>query len=52
MKKTKKKGAKSKSKKQVGYLLSKGSPLTEAQKNKLKGELHSGKVKVKKGKKK
>lgn len=39
-------GAKKKSKKQVGYLLSKGSPLSEKQKDKLKGELHSGKVKV------
>ena len=37
-----------KSKKQVGYLLSKGSPLTAAQKGKLKGELHQGTVKVKK----
>lgn len=39
-------GAKTKSKKQVGYLLSSGSPLSAAQKKKLKGELHSGKVKV------
>lgn len=39
---------KSKSKKQVGYLLSSGSPLTDAQKSKLKKELHSGTVKVKK----
>lgn len=39
---------KKKSKKQVGLLLSKNSPLTPAQKNKLKSELHSGKVKVKK----
>ena len=38
--------AKTKSKKQVGYLLSSGSPLSAAQKSKLKGELHSGKVKV------
>ena len=37
---------KTKSRKQVGYLLSKGSPLTPAQKSKLKGELHSGTVKV------
>lgn len=44
------KGAKKKSKKQVGYLLSKGSPLSDTQKSKLKGELHSGKVKVKGGK--
>jgi hypothetical protein len=42
--------AKMKSKKQVGLLLSKGSPLTPAQQKKLKGELHSGAVKVKKGK--
>jgi hypothetical protein len=40
--------AKMKSKKQVGYLLSKGSPLTGPQKDKLKSELHSGEVKVKK----
>ena len=38
---------KEKSKRQVGYLLSSGSPLTEAQKSKLKSELHSGAVKVK-----
>jgi len=37
---------KTKSKKQVGYLLSKGSPLSERQQNKLERELHSGKVKV------
>ncbi len=37
-----------KSKKQVGLLLSGGSPLSLAQKAKLKRELHSGKVKVKK----
>ncbi len=43
--------AKMKSKKQVGYLLSSGSPLNSKQKSKLKGELHSGKVKVMKGKK-
>jgi hypothetical protein len=39
-------GTKSKSKKQVGYLLSKGSPLKKKQKEKLKKELHTGKVKV------
>ena len=44
----KRKGAKTKSKKQVGYLLSKGSPLSDKQKSKLESELHSGKVKVKK----
>lgn len=38
-----------KSRKQVGYLLSKGSPLSGSQKDKLKGELHSGSVKAKKG---
>ena len=44
---------KTKSKKQVGYLLSdKVSPLSEKQKEKLKGELHRGTVKVKKTKKK
>jgi len=37
-----------KSKRQVAYLMSKGSPLTEQQKATLKGELHSGKVKVRK----
>jgi len=36
-----------KSKKQVGLLLSKNSPLKPRQKSKLKSELHSGKVKVK-----
>jgi len=41
--------AKTKSKKQVGLLLSKASPLKPAQKAKLKKELHSGAVKVKKG---
>ena len=40
-----------KSVRQVGYLLSKGSPLTPEQKAKLKEELHSGIVKVKKNKK-
>ena len=44
-------GKKTKSKKQVGYLLSEGSPLSAKQKNKLKDELHSGKVKVSKKKK-
>jgi hypothetical protein len=39
--------AKHKSKKQVGYLLSdKVSPLSKKQKDKLKKELHTGKVKV------
>lgn len=37
-----------KSRKQVGLLLSKGSPLTGKQKTKLKRELKSGKVKVRK----
>jgi len=41
---------KTKSKKQVGYLLSNGSPLTSKQQIKLKKELHTGKVKVKKTK--
>lgn len=40
--------AKKKSKRQVAFLLSKGSPLTPEQKSKLKVELHSGAVKVKK----
>lgn len=43
--------SKTKSRKQVGFLLSKGSPLTMKQKGKLKKELHSGTVKVKKTKK-
>lgn len=43
---------KTKSKKQVGFLLSSGSPLTNAQKSKLKSELHSGAVRVKMPKKK
>lgn len=37
-----------KSKKQIAYLLSSGSPLTGGQKKKLERELDSGKVKVKK----
>jgi hypothetical protein len=41
--------AKVKSKRQVGYLLSKVSPLSAAQKAKLKRELHSHQVRVKKG---
>jgi len=40
-----------KSRAQVGYLLSKGSPLTGSQQKKLKSELHTGKVKVSKTKK-
>lgn len=39
---------KTKSKKQVGLLLSKGSPLSEKQKSNLKSELKGGKVKVSK----
>lgn len=39
---------KNKSRRQVGYLLSSGSPLTPEQKAKLKRELHSGAVRVKK----
>lgn len=35
-----------KSRKQVGFLLSKVSPLTGPQRKKLLSELHSGKVKV------
>jgi len=41
---------KTKSQKQVGYLLSSGSPLSDQQKRKLKSELHSGAVKIKKRK--
>jgi hypothetical protein len=40
-----------KTQKQVAYLLSKGSPLTDKQEGKLKRELHSGAVKVIKNKK-
>ena len=40
-------GKKSKSKKQVGLLLSKNSPLNAKQKAKLKKELKGGKVKIK-----
>jgi hypothetical protein len=36
-----------KSKRQVRFLLSEGSPLTGPQKGRLKGELRSGKVRVK-----
>lgn len=44
---------KTKSKKQIGFLLSnKVSPLSAKQKGKLKSELHKGSVKVAKGKKK
>lgn len=43
---------KTKSARQVRYLLSNGSPLTDAQKNKLKKELHSGSVKLEHEKKK
>jgi hypothetical protein len=39
---------KTKSKKQVGYLLSNDSPLSGAQQDTLKSELSSGEVKVKK----
>lgn len=42
------KPAKSKSQKQVAYLLSKVSPLSKKEQGKLKKELHSGAVKVKK----
>jgi hypothetical protein len=41
---------KQKSQKQVAYLLSKVSPLSQKQQSTLKKELHSGAVKVKKGK--
>lgn len=41
-----------KSKRQVAYLLSSGSPLSKEQKKKLLDELHSGMVKVEKGPKK
>lgn len=38
---------KTKTQKQVAYLLSKVSPVSEAQKKKLLGELHRGVVKIK-----
>ena len=38
---------KAKTKKQVAYLLSKVSPLSNKEQDKLKGELHSGEVKTK-----
>jgi hypothetical protein len=41
-------GVKVKSAQQVRFLLSKVSPLTPEQQAKLKGELHSGAVKIKK----
>ena len=41
-------GRKTKSKRQVRFLLSKGTPLSKRQKSKLKRELHSRKVRVKK----
>jgi hypothetical protein len=41
-----KRGTKTKSRRQVGLLLSKNSPLTTSQQAKLKRELHKGKVKV------
>jgi hypothetical protein len=44
-------GPKIKSLGQVRFLLSKGSPLTLQQKNKLKGELHAGTVRIKKSRK-
>lgn len=44
-------GQKTKSLRQVRYLLSSGSPLSEREKDKLKRELHEGKVRItKKGK--
>lgn len=44
----KKAGRPVKSKKQVGLLLSSGSPLSPSQRSKLKSELHKGAVKVRK----
>lgn len=38
---------KTKTQKQVAYLLSKASPLTGKEQKKLKGELHEGAVKIK-----
>jgi hypothetical protein len=42
---------KTKSIRQVRYLLSKGSPLSNKQKDKLKSELYSGDVRIQKKKK-
>lgn len=42
--------AKTKSSRQVRYLMSGGSPLSQSQKDKLKSELRSGDVKVKRSK--
>lgn len=39
-------GKKTKTRRQVGYLLSSGSPLSKKQKAKLKRELHTRKVRV------
>lgn len=41
--------AKSKSQKQVAYLLSSGSPLSSQQKEKLMSELHTGEVTIRHG---
>ena len=43
---------KTKTKRQVRFLFSSGSPLTGGQKDKLERELHSGAVKIEGGKKK
>jgi hypothetical protein len=45
----KKKGRKTKSKRQVAFLFSSRSPLSTTQKDKLKNELVTGAVKFKKG---
>lgn len=42
----KSKGKKAKSEKEVRFLLSKGTPLSEHQRQKLLNELHSGRVKI------
>ena len=44
-----KKGKRFKSARQVRFLLSSGGPLSSGQKDKLKGELHSRAVRIKKG---
>lgn len=44
--------AKTKTKRQVRFLFSSGSPLTNAQKSKLERELHSGSVKIREKRKK
>jgi len=43
------KGSKTKSRRQVAFLLSSGSPLTKAEKAMLRRELKTGQVRIKRG---